>query len=219
MSRMQQSLSFKKELEEKALKEDMRRIKAYDQSIAKILEQVHYIGKLQDEQKNVAEVENIKEKIDRASRKLNDYLSRPENEADESLEAAPSQPQGGGPELDEHPLLPKNVGLPLTPDNMDPEFLEAISENTGITDRAEIQNQIKNKLDKKLKNVNDIKNKLKLEAKSKPAFKPALKHAEKLEYQFRLAIEKLKLKPMVPPPRYVPPAPAPSAPRPRPQGY
>jgi len=193
-------------------KDDLRRIKAFDQFVGKILEQVHYINKLRDEQK-VAEVENIQQKIDKAARKLNEYMNRPESSLEENPNQAPGQ-SGDNIPIEKHPLLPDMGGMPLEMDNLDPAFLEELVGGNPPSDRAELQNQIKNKLQAKLKMVNKLQAEMKHKVKNQPGNKPLLKQANELVIKYKHAIQNLPpmLRPPEPEIKYQPSRPAPKPP-------
>lgn len=192
-------LGFTKEQQDSARREDMRRLKAADQLLSKILEQVHYIGKLQAEQK-VAPVENIKERIEKASRKLYDYMNRPENSEEKTLTAGAEQqqPSGDNIPIEKHPLLQDMGGMPLELDNLDKEFMDALGLNNAL-DKTELQNQIKNKLENKLKMLNKLKAEIKHKVKSQPAYKPAQKQVNDLVIKYKLTLDELKKKPVLQP--------------------
>lgn len=207
----QSILGFKKEGDEKSRRDDMRRVKAFDQFIGKILEQVHYINKLRDEQK-IAEVENIKERIDKAARKLNDYMNRPEESPDQNANPGQSQQAGADIPIEKHPLLPDMGGMPMELDNLDPAFLNELLGVDPSQDRAEIQNQIKKKLEDKLKLLNKLKAEIKFKAKNQPSYKPVQKQVNDLVIKYKMTLADMKSKPVLKPeeepkyqPRWTPP--------------
>lgn len=213
------TIGFKKEQQETARQEDLRRLKAADDLLAKILEQVHYIGKLKAEQIEVAPVENIKEKIEKAQRKLYDYLNRPEQTAEQnqSLGAEQQQTPGDNIPIEKHPLLQDMGGMPLELDNIDQEFLKDLGvENT--LDKSELQNQIKKKLENKLKMLNKLQAEIKHKVKNQPAYKPVQKQVNELVIKYKMTLDDLKNKPVLQPepelkyqpaPKWTPPTPRP----------
>lgn len=211
-------LGFKHEGIDKARQDDLRRLKSFDSFIGKILEQVHYINKLKDEQK-IAEVENIKERIDRAARKLNDYMNQPEETLDQSAGVEQSN-QAGGPDLpiEKHPLLPDMGGMPMELDSLDQAFLNEIMGTDPSLDRTEIQNQIKNKLEAKLKLLNKLKAEIKFKAKNQPSYKPVQKQVNELVMKYKMTLDDMKKRPVLEPEK---PQPRPTFTPPtlRPQGF
>lgn len=208
-------LAFQKDHNEETRQADLRRLKGFDQFIGKILEQVHYIGKLKDEQK-IAEVENIQQRIDKAARKLNDYMNRPENAPEDiNFRQQASGPSGDNIPIEKHPLLPDMGGMPMELDNLDSDFLTELGVNPTL-DRTEIQNQIKKKLEDKLKLLNKMKAEFKAKAKIQPAYKPVQKQVNELVIKYKMALDDMKKKPVLeeelkyqPRPSWTPPVPRP----------
>lgn len=209
-------LGFKKTQEDTVRLADNRRYELADSNINKILDKTYYINKLKSEQKEVAPVENIKQKTERAARDILKLLYSPENIAQQTLtseneNAQPSQKESVP--VREHPFMKDQGGMAAELDIISPEFLEKFN-MADTMDMTEVYNQIKKEYEKNIELLNKLKN----QNKPRPAPSPSLKpgQAKKLVPKFELA---QKLLPPLPKPRFVPERPAPAPPKPRPAGY
>jgi len=177
---------------------DIQRLQDMNQAMSGILGRLYRIQELQA-LNTIANVEHFERKIKQLYQQIEELLTRYEQDPDFQ-----QQVQASGPQLEKHPDLPDSSGMPLKPDQMDREFLEALGiEN--LNDKAEVENQSKKKVQERLKTVITANNKLVNKLKSKPAFKPGgAAHPMINNYEHKVTlVKKLIAMPM-------PPAPAPT---------
>jgi len=206
-------LGYKTPISLQAQKEEMKRLQAASQLIGGVLGELHDIQELIG-LNEVAEVENLEEKIKKGYEKIQEYLTRYE-QGPEQEQGQQASRSGDSIPLEAHPELQDMGGMPLELDKLDKEFLKELG-ITDTQDKAEMQNQIKKKLQNRLKNALKFASKLQNDLKAQPAYRPVVKQANELVIKYKLDLEDLKKKPVLQPeaPEYTPTY----APKPRPPG-
>lgn len=138
-------IGFQKErIDEK--REDARaREKALNGDIAKYLETVHYITKINEEQK-IAEVEDIKKKRKKAMEKLAKQFRA--EASGQSLTNEAGGPSGDNIPVEAHPEIEDMGGMAPEIDDLNiEEYSELFDiDPNQVLDKTELENQLKNKL-------------------------------------------------------------------------
>lgn len=207
------SMGFMKDLEEKKREDDLNILNKTEQAVSMLLGELQYISELLGHHKQIAKVENLEKKLQKAYKKIQDYLN-PDLGEENKMEM--NNKQSAGVSLEKHPLLQDMGGMPL--EQISPEWQEMMNESK-IQDKAELQNQLRNKLKNKLdlamKLVSKLQNRLK--ATSKPQLQPinqlVIKYKETLDLKVKPILEQVP-KPAPAPEPTPRPVPKPSGPSP-----
>lgn len=187
--------------------------------VFKALGEMNYIGKLLGHQK-IATVKDLKQKIEAAHQRIEKYLAPQALEAPGAAEEAKAgRRQGDEIPIEKHPLLADLGGMALEIDKLDRAWAEELGllESKNVLDKAELQNQIKNKLQAKLKQALELNNRLRqrLANTPQPKLKEAAKHVNKMVVKYEETLKLLKrpiLQPEAPRerPSWTPPTPKPT---------
>lgn len=199
--------------------DDLQVLTRLEQVMGVVFDALKDINLIQGHQ-NIAPVEDIEERLKENHKKIEEYLRKiDEPEASQEASLAMGGPGGAGGRssvdaaisLEEHPLLPKQGGMPI--EQISPEWRQEAEGVANLQDKAELQNQLKNKLKNKLAfamgQVKELQAKLVNKPKMQPMNDLILKYKETLD---------LKVKPILQEVPELTPAPRRQIEPPRPPG-
>lgn len=202
-------LGYKTPVSLQAQKEEIKRLKEANQFISGVFGEFQYIQELIGLNDNIARVEDLETKVQKAYQKIQKHLTQYE-QAEAPEQGQQAKVSGDSIPIEAHPELQDMGGMPLELDKLDKEFLDELG-LSDILDKTEIENQLK----KKLRNRLELANKLQNDLKSQPRNRPTARQANELVVKYKMAMEDLKKKPVLEPevpqytPRYEPPKPRP----------
>lgn len=194
-SNQKKLLEFMQAYQEEKREDDLNLLTAIEKQVHGVLRELQYIAELLGTNKNIAPVENIREKIKAAYEKIKAYLNSEPTEPSATAEG--NRRTAGGIQVEQNPLIKEMGGMPL--ETISAEWRELV-EGT-VLDKSELENLINNKLKNRAELANKLTNKLKLQ--NKLAQQPKVKVGQQITPKFKKIQETLKyiLKEVPPPPK------------------
>lgn len=189
------SLGFAKNFEDQKREDDLKLLTTVERQTQGVLRELQYIAEILEANKNIAPVENLNEKIKAAYEKIKAYLD-PHVDLEQVMALEANSRTVSGLDLEQNPLVKDMGGLPL--ETISSEWSQM--KDNKILDRAELKNLV----NKKLKDRVELANRLKLQ--NKLTNQPKMKASPPLTPKFQKIQNTLKyiLKEMPPPPTPTP---------------